>query len=367
MRDLSAPLAVLEDLIAIPSVPGTCNQEWLDYVTARMEEIGARVTVIPAPDGQCSGMIASIGPDVPGGIVLSGHADVVSATDQDWTTDPFALRRTEDRVYGRGTTDMKGFLACAIASLEEAAKNKMDRPVHLAISADEETNCQSAISLAQFLADEVPPPRGVIVGEPTGLAPANHHKGSYTYEVEITGQSAHASTPEKGVSAIAIAAHLISWIDHRSAKSFSPEATTFSVGRIEGGTASNIIAARCWFEWDIRLGPGQKLETITRDFQREATRLCAAFENAKVELQQTGAFPGFLTPTESDFAQECLNASIASAFCGFTGGTEAGIYQAAGLPAIVMGPGHIAQAHIADEFLALDQIEGCMNQLGKLL
>ena len=367
MPDLPTLLHSLDDLVALPTVPGENNREWLDYVSARLTQAGCSVAEVPSPTGDCSGLIASIGPDLPGGILLSGHVDVVSTEGQAWTSDPFRLRQSGDRVFGRGVTDMKGFVACALAVMEEAARRPLPRPIHLVLSADEETTCRSAQSLAAYVAEKLPPPRGIIIGEPTLLRPTNRHKGSYTYEVTVTGRAAHASRPELGVSATALAARLITWIEDQSAAAYSPELTTHSVGIVDGGSANNIIAGHCRFEWDIRLAPGDQLDQIEQTFQAEAERLLSPVrENAPeadISLRQTASFPGFLTPPDHPFTQECLHNSDAMEPGEFPAGTEAGIYAATGIPVIVMGPGDIAQAHIADEFLDVSQLENCAAQL----
>lgn len=366
MTGLSAELDILADLVAIPSVPGQANQDWLDYVSARLRPLGCRLTQVPSPARDCHGLIASVGPDGPDGIVLSGHVDVVSTDDQNWTSDPFRLRVDKDRFYGRGTTDMKGFVACAIAAVERAARGQLAHPVHLALSADEETTCLSAVSLADHIATALPPVRGVLVGEPTGLAPANRQKHSYTCEVTVTGRAAHAGRPALGVSATALAARLITWIDDRSGPPDSIDASTYSIGTLQGGTASNIIAERCVFEWDIRLSPDETLVNLLSAARSEAARLVAHAPGAKIDIKETARFPGFSTPSEAAFAIECQAAS-AQGFVPFPAGSEAGIFQAAGMPAIVMGPGDIAQAHVADEFIERDQIIGCRRQLDQLI
>lgn len=370
MTDLSQALAILDDLVAIPSVPGEQNQTWLSYVRSRLEAAGCRVSVVPSPSGDCEGLVASIGPDLPGGLVLSGHVDVVSVEGQQWTSDPFRLRHAGNRVVGRGSVDMKGFVACAIATIEHAASQTLARPLHVALSADEETACQSAVSLAAFVADRLPAPRGVLVGEPTCLHPVNRHRSSLTYEVEITGRSAHASMPELGFSATALAAHLMAWIDSRSARVFSPDVTTHSIGTVSGGTANNIIAGQCRFEWDIRLSPSEDLAKLTDGFRREAGRRLDEVRDrvpeAAVSLKETARFPGFHTEADSLFAQECIAVSDAASHKAMAAATEAGIFQDAGLPVIVMGPGNMEQAHTPDEFIELDQLAGCLAQLQQL-
>lgn len=370
MMDVSSTLSILDDLVAIPSVPGKANQEWLCYVRSRLAAAGCRVAVVPSATGACDGLIASVGPDQPGGLVLSGHVDVVSVDGQSWTSDPFRLRRAHNRLYGRGTTDMKGFVACAIATMEHAAQQRLERPLHVALSADEETTCQSAITLAAFVAEKLPAPRGVLVGEPTCLRPVNRHRASFTYEVEVTGRPAHASMPELGLSATALAARLITWIDDRSAKVFSPDATTHSIGTLGGGAANNIIAGRCRFEWDIRMSPGSDVEEIADAFRREADRLLAPLRKripeAAVSLNETARFPGFHTFANTLFAEECISVSAAASHAAMAAATEAGIFEGAGLPVIVMGPGDMEQAHTADEFIETGQLAGCLAQLSRM-
>ena len=370
MTDLSQTLAILDDLVAIPSVPGEQNQTWLSYVRSRLEAAGCRVSVVPSPRGDCEGLVASIGPDLPGGLVLSGHVDVVSVEGQQWTSDPFRLRRAGNSVVGRGSADMKGFVACAIATMEHAASQTLARPLHIALSADEETTCQSAVSLAAFIAEGLPSPRGVLVGEPTCLRPVNRHRASFTYEVEVTGRSAHASMPELGFSATGLAAHLMAWIDNRSARVFSPDVTTHSIGTVSGGTANNIIAGQCRFEWDIRLSPNEDLAELTEAFRREAGRRLGLVQDrvpeAQVTLTETARFPGFNMNADSPFAHECVAASDAASPMAMAAATEAGIFEDAGLPVIVMGPGNMEQAHTPDESIELDQLTGCLAQLQQL-
>lgn len=372
MRDmLPRTLAILADLVAIPSIPGAENETWLGYVQNLMTPLGARISMVPSPSGTCTGLIASIGPNVPGGLVLSGHMDVVDVVGQPWVRAPFRLSDEGARLYGRGTTDMKGFNACALAMMECAARLPLRRPLHLVLSADEETSCRSAVSLAAHIAQALPPVRGVLVGEPSGLRPVNRHKGSYTYLVEVMGRSAHASQPELGVSATALAARLMVWLEDRSARSAGPGATTHSVGTVSGGTANNIIAEQCRFEWDIRLAPLDDLAALMDGFQAEAARLLAPVQarapEAGVRLTQTAVFPGFQTLRDSPLAQECLAASGQSACDVMLAGTEAGIFQQVGLPVMIMGPGALTQAHIPDEYIARSELEGCLTQLSRMV
>ncbi len=217
--------------------------------------------------------------------------------------------------------------------------------MHLALPADEESTCHSAVSLAAHIAEHTPAPRGVLVGGPTCFAPVNRHKGSFIYTINVKGRSAHASMPELGVSATALAAHLITWIDSQSARSSAASATTHSIGWIEGGSTSNIIAEHCQFEWDIRLAPQDDLNALIDACRAQAAGMLTALQTripeAAITIEQTVRFPGFHTPPEAGFAQECLAVSAATSHVEFSTGTEAGLFQGAGLPVIVMGPGDL--------------------------
>ena len=353
--------------MAIRTIPVENNASWLQYISSRLTQAGCHCTIVPSADGRSDGLFARIGPQTRGGIVLSGHVDVVSTEGQDWTSDPFRLRRDGSRLVGRGAVDMKGFVACAIATMEAAATTDLERPLYLALSADEESTCQSAVTLAAHVATQVPTPRGVLVGEPSMLRAVTAHKGSFTYEVDVTGRSAHASMPELGASATALAARLICWIDDQSAPTFATDATTHSVGTVRGGSANNIIAEHCRFEWDVRLAPQDDLTAIIRGFEQKAEDLTAPLRDrvpeVRVALAQMARFPGFMTAGDAPFARECLGVSGTKADEKFAAGTEAGLFEEVGLPVIVMGPGNMAQAHTPDEFIEIAQLAGCMEQL----
>lgn len=210
MEALDRTIATLEALVAIPTVPGQSNAEMVEFITAAVSLLDARVRRVPSPLGDAEGLVLSTGPDVPGGLILSGHMDVVPVEGQDWASDPFRLRRAGDRLIGRGTCDMKGFVACALTQLSLVDPATAEVPLHVVLSADEESTCRSIDTLIAEIARHLPPVRGVIVGEPTALRPVNRHKASATHHVTVRGRAAHASIPHEGIDAVALAVRLMS-------------------------------------------------------------------------------------------------------------------------------------------------------------
>ncbi len=379
MDALSLTLQHLEGLVTCPTLSGDANDQINDYVADCLSSAGTRVVRIPSPLGHVEGIIASIGPDEPGGLILSGHSDVVPVDGQDWTSDPFQLRRQADKLYGRGSTDMKGFVACAMAVMQSAKADELSAPVHLFLSADEESTCQSVQSLIGHAQATLPPVRGVVVGEPTMMRPVDQHKTSATDLVEVTGHSAHASLAHKGVSATALAARLIVWLENETAKNaktpgtagFDPDYSTHTVGLLHGGIANNTVAQNCSFTWDMRLMPGEDLGDVTDRFDLYVQELLCAYQHISPEVQITrtreAVFPGLTPLAPCPFRQDVLAASGTTAFGVAAYGTEAGFFQTAGFDTVVWGPGNIQQAHTADEFIELDQLAGCIQMTLALL
>jgi acetylornithine deacetylase len=313
-------------------------------------------------------------------VVLSGHTDVVPVDGQDWSSDPFALTRRDGKLYGRGTADMKGFIACALSLAPEALERPLAFPLHLAFSYDEEIGCLGAPSLARHVAQAGTPPRAVIVGEPTGMDVIDAHKGIRGFVTTITGREAHSSQPDKGANAIFAAAELIRFLDGMAAEMrergdpsgrFDPPCTTVEVGTIQGGTAHNIVPRQCRFGWGYRYLPDQDPDEILRRFEAHAAqhvlpRLRATAPDTSIETNPRASVPA-LRPTASPAVE------IACALAGKneTGtvayGTEAGIFVGAGIPAVICGPGHIDQAHRPDEFIEAAQLDSCLAFLRRLI
>lgn len=372
--------ALLADLVAFPTVSARSNLALIDYTQALLSDVDIPSTVIYDEGRQKANLFATLGPDAPGGIVLSGHTDVVPTAGQDWTSDPFTLREHKGRLYGRGTSDMKGFIAACLAYapiLKEAAHTT---PIHFAFSYDEEIGCLGVRSMIEHIAQHIPRPKAVIVGEPTSMGVVNAHKGSRRFRTRVTGLEAHSSQTHLGVNAIAAAAKLINQLDVLQAElrergdptgRFEPPFTTIEVGTIQGGTAPNIIPRQCDFVWEYRMLPDQSPDEIRDRFAAFAedevlSQMQMTSADCKIETEELAfapplrAEPG--SPAETlVFALAERNEASAVAFA-----TEAGLFQGADIPAVVCGPGDIAQAHKPDEFIAVSELEACGRFLLKL-
>jgi acetylornithine deacetylase len=378
MPSLSTPealseraIAILADLVAFDTTSRRSNLELIAYVEAKLNAIGVASRRIGNAYGSKANLIASIGPAVEGGIVLSGHTDVVPVDGQPWTSDPFVLTERDGKLFARGAADMKGFLALTLAAAPDFANGSLSRPAHLAFSYDEEIGCLGAPDLVAEIVREVPRPDVVLVGEPTLMEVVSGHKGISVFRVTVHGREAHSSLTHLGVSAVMAAAKLMgSLADLAEAlergadphSPFHPPHATLTIGTVQGGTAGNILARRCEFLFDLRCPPGQEARTILEPFRAEVAALDAALKSrapeAGVVLEQLADVPP-LHP-ETDGAAERLVRSLA----GDNGparavayGAEAGQFQQAGYSTVICGPGSIEQAHQADEFVARAQMQ----------
>jgi acetylornithine deacetylase len=361
----------LARLVAFDTTSRGSNLELIAYVEAELAAIGVASRRVASPDGVKANLLATIGPEVAGGVVLSGHTDVVPVDGQPWTSDPFVLTRRGERLYGRGTCDMKGFLALALAAAPSLAAAPLKRPVHLAFSYDEEVGCLGAPDLIAEIAARVPAPAAVIVGEPTGMEAISGHKGIATFKVTVTGHEAHSSQTHLGASAnmaaIGLMAGLVALSERLAAEAdpaspFTPKGASLTIGQINGGTAVNILARECVFAFDLRTPPGLKPGPILADFFAEAAAVDAAlkarFPHAGVLVEARSATPAFAP--EPDGAAEAFARRLA----GDNGpprvapyAAEAGQFQQAGYSTVICGPGSIDQAHQPDEYVELSQMQ----------
>jgi acetylornithine deacetylase len=366
------PVEMVRRLVGFDTVSARSNLDLIRWVADYLagHGIAARLTYDEARTK--ANLFATIGPaEAGGGVILSGHTDVVPVTGQAWDSDPFTVVERDGKLYGRGTADMKSFLAIALALVPEFRARALKRPIHLALSFDEEVGCNGVGHLIADLPEGRARPRLVVIGEPTLMAVANAHKGSFVFRTTVTGLEAHSSAPQRGVNAIFAASEIIQFIaalasEARAAprpeSGFVPPYTSFNVGMIEGGTAANIIPRECAFTWEFRTLPGVDPETLRRRVDGFVEgdllpRLRQGHPAAGVATEVLARVPS-LVPEERSPAEELArqltgaNDTIVVAF-----GTEAGLFQAAGIPAIVCGPGSIDQAHKPNEFIALEQIE----------
>lgn len=362
---------ILARLVSFDTTSRGSNLALIEWVEAYLSDLGVASRRVPNADGTKSNLMASIGPAVEGGVVLSGHTDVVPVDGQPWSSDPWVLTQRDGRLYGRGTCDMKGFLALALAAAPDLVAADLKRPVHLALSYDEEVGCLGAPDMIAVIARDLPRPALVVVGEPTDMVAVQAHKGIASYWVTVTGREAHSSLTHLGVSANMVAVKLMSHLLELSerlerqadpASPFLPKGATLTIGQVNGGTAVNILARQCVFVFDLRTPPGLDPQAILADFFALADQLDAEVRakapegGVKVEVRS-------LTPSfapEKDGAAE----AFARRMAGDNGparvapyAAEAGQFQGAGFSTVICGPGSIDQAHQPDEYVEIAQME----------
>ncbi|MFY9209743.1 MAG: acetylornithine deacetylase [Aestuariivita sp.] len=380
MIPLERTITTLARLIGYPTVSSDSNLALIRDLAAALEQLGARVDIFEDATGTKANLFATLGPDRDGGLVLSGHSDVVPVADQDWSSDPFVMREDGDRLYGRGTCDMKGFIAAAITTAERYAQMELQRPIHFAFTHDEEVGCIGARALVDELRARRVRPSMVVIGEPTEMRVIEGHKGCCEYTVRFEGREGHGSNPDAGVNAAEYAARYAArllalredLIARRPVSSrFDPPWTTLNIGRISGGTAHNIISGKAEIDWEMR--PVQdsdagfvkdEMHHYTQDILLPAMR--AVDPNAVIETETIGEIAG-LEPAETNVARDVIMAlSGANGADLVSFGTEAGLFQQLGADVIVCGPGSIEQAHKPDEFISRDQLAACLDLLEKL-
>jgi len=364
-------IARLARLVAFDTTSRHSNLRLIEQVEAWLSEIGVPSTRVANADGTKANLYATIGPAVEGGVVLSGHTDVVPVDGQPWTSDPWTLTERDGRLHGRGACDMKGFLALALAASPFLAQpGRLQRPLHLAFSYDEEVGCLGAPAMIEEIARTLPRPAAVIVGEPTGMEVVNGHKGITSYVVTVTGHEVHSSLTHLGLSANMAAIELLRTLADIAARleaeadphsPFCPAHATLTVGQVNGGTAVNILARECVFVFDLRCPPGTEPDAILAPFLAQATaldaRIKARFPQCGVVVRRRSATPAF-APVAGGEAER-----IARAAAGDNGparvvpyAAEAGQFQEGGFSVVICGPGSIEQAHQPDEWVSRTQM-----------
>jgi acetylornithine deacetylase len=366
--------AILQRLVAFDSVSDRSNLALVDYLEGYFRDLGVPTTRAPNAAGDKAALLATIGPTVPGGVVLSGHTDVVPVEGQIWSGDPFQLREIDGRLYGRGACDMKGFDAVVLAMVPVFQAAGLERPIHILLSYDEETTCLGSLDCIARFGRETPRPALAIVGEPTMMTVADAHKGVATFRTRVTGFEAHSAKPALGANAVAIACDIVSEID-RLARAFEapdkldprfdPPYSTLHVGMIHGGTARNILARECEFHWEFRGLPGVATATaagLVQAFvdQVALPRLTRFVSGPSIVTTMEVDVPGLGAKGADDAATLALRLTRSNHTIAVSFATEAGHFQRAGLPTVVCGPGSIDQAHKPDEFLAASQLSACV-------
>jgi acetylornithine deacetylase len=376
------PRQVLDRLVSFPTVSRDSNLALVDWLESYLSGHGVRCFRHWNEDRRKAALIAHAGPWVAGALVLSGHSDVVPVDGQTWTSDPWTVVERDGRLYGRGTCDMKGFVALAVWAVVEAARRGVRRPLQLALSYDEELGCTGAPPMIGTMQEVVPRGTAAIIGEPSGMRVITGHKGGTGYHVHVRGHEVHSSLLPEGVSAVMEAARLIQWVNDRNAAiqaapplpvggRFRPPFTTLHVGRIAGGTADNITAADCRFAVEMRCVPDDDIEGHAAAFRQEAERLDVALKarrpEAGVHLDRFFDVPALRPEAEgeAEALARMLTGDNAAGVVSY--GTEAGQFQAAGYSAVVCGPGHIAQAHQPDEYLELSEFAAGETFMRRLL
>lgn len=380
MSILEDAKTLLGELISFPTVSSDSNLDMIKHLADRLSDCGAEVEIWHDETGTKANLFATLGPKRDGGIVLSGHSDVVPVADQDWSSDPFVMEERDGKWFGRGTCDMKGFIAAAVVMAPYYAKLDLQRPVHFAFTYDEEIGCFGAQALAKTLREKAIKPAVVIIGEPTSMRIIEGHKGCYEYTAHFTGFEGHGSAPERGVNAVEYAVQYVSKLLALKAdlqgrapanSPFDPPWTTINTGTLVGGVAHNVIPGKARVDWEMR--PVQKADA---DYVKdELHRFCAqtlipamqtVHPDAGIKTEVIGEVDGLEPMDENEARDLVMELTGANGADVVPFGTEAGIFQQLGMSVVVCGPGSIDQAHKPDEYVSVDQMAQCLDMLGRL-
>ncbi len=379
MSELSSR-ALLERLIGFATVSRDSNLELIAFMRQYLADLGVESELFHNAERTKANLYATIGPRDRGGIVLSGHTDVVPVDGQAWTVEPFRLTEKDGRLYGRGTADMKGYLASVLAAVPVFLKRKLEIPVHLAFSYDEEVGCLGVRSMLADIQERAHKPRLCLIGEPTELKPVLGHKGKLAMRCHVKGAACHSAYAPYGVNAIQYAARLINRLEaigdelarpeHRDER-FDPPFSTVQTGIIKGGRALNIVPAECEFDFEVRSVPGFDANTVADRLQAFAQgellpKMRQVHGDSDIRLQPLNAYPGLATPPDSDAARLLALLSGSNDFGTVAFGTEGGLFTQAGIPTVVCGPGSMDQGHKPDEFVSIDQMDRCDAMLVRL-
>lgn len=359
-------ISILRQLVSFDSTSRYSNLPLIEWMADYLSTRGARVELVYSDGRDKANLLGSIGPDREGGVVLSGHTDVVPVDGQEWTSDPFALTERDGRLYGRGSSDMKGFIASSLAALDDWKNLKLLRPLHFAFSYDEEVGCLGAHSLVDRIAGSVPRPDFAIIGEPTDMRIGVAHNGVTGLHTTFRGVAAHASNPSLGINAIDAAAGFVRFLgDVARLPRIADNGCTLNVGRIAGGAATNIVAERCSVRWEYRTDRTQEAVVIQRmvaDYL-EGDAVSALEVASEIELD----VPQFTSQLGEKSMQVLAEFGAKLPVTTVPFGSEAGIFERSRIPSVVCGPGSINQAHRPDEWIAcaaLAEADRFMSQVG---
>jgi acetylornithine deacetylase len=371
---------LLDKLISFTTVSRDSNLALIEFVRDYLAQFDIESELFYNAERTKANLFATIGPRDRGGIVLSGHTDVVPVDGQPWTVDPFRLTEKDGRLYGRGTADMKGFLASVLAAVPMLIERELRLPVHLAFSYDEEVGCLGVRPMLAQLEKRAHKPVLCLIGEPTSLKPVLGHKGKLAMRCQVKGAPCHSAYAPYGVNAIQYAARLINRLEeigerlaqpeHHDER-FDPPYSTVQTGVIKGGRALNIVPAECEFDFEVRALPGFEASTVAKDLQAYAQaellpKMRAIEPETDVRLEALSAYPGLATSPESEAARLVALLSGSSEFGTVAFGTEGGLFDQAGIPTVVCGPGSMDQGHKPDEYVTLEQLHDCDAMLIRL-
>ncbi len=377
---LSQTIDMLDDLIAFQTVSDQSNLDMIAYLAERLEGAGAKTDIFHDATGEKANLWATLGPDTDGGVVLSGHCDVVPVVDQVWASDPFKMEARDDKLFGRGSCDMKGFVAAATVMAPVYAERITDKPVHFSFTYDEETGCFGAQDLVGSLSEKGVRPAMAWVGEPTLMQVIDGHKGCYEYTTHFKGLAGHGSAPDLGVNAVEYGAQFIAKIlELKEAlrqrapdgSNFVPPWTTFNTGYLRGGSAHNVIPDHASVAWDMRPVQASDAEFVKAELEAFCTdvllpEMRKVDPDADITTEILAEVDG-LEPKDENAARDLMmeltgaNGTDLVAF-----GTEAGMFQQMGMSVVICGPGSIEQAHKADEFVAVEQLQACLDVMDRL-
>ncbi|NHX02268.1 acetylornithine deacetylase [Pseudomonas koreensis] len=374
-------VALLRTLVGFDTTSRESNLQLIEFVRDYLAGSDVPCELIYNAERSKANLFATIGPAEQPGIVLSGHTDVVPVDGQPWTVAPFELSEHDGKLFGRGTADMKGYIACVLALVPALVAADLRMPVHIALSYDEEVGCLGVRSLLAELQQRPVKPLLCIIGEPTELKPVLGHKGKLAMRCDVHGHPCHSAYAPLGVNAIEYAAELIGELgrigqqlkapEHHDAR-FDPPYSTVQTGVISGGKALNIVPADCRFDFEIRALPSQDPTQVAQQLQAYAEqqvlpRMRAVSEHSAIRFSELSAYPGLATDAQSEAAE------LIAAFCGsrefgtVAFGTEGGLFDAAGIPTVVCGPGSMDQGHKPDEFVSRAQLDACDAMLQRML
>lgn len=372
-------LRLVEKLIAFDTTSRGSNLALIDFAQELLEAAGGRCRRTYDKSGLKANLFASLGPDGPGGYVLSGHSDVVPVDGQDWSSDPFAPEIRDGRLYGRGAADMKGFLGTALTLLPDMARAKLKRPLHFALSYDEEVGCAGVQGLLDDLDRAGIRPALALIGEPTEMKIVGAHKSGAVIRTSCIGHEGHSSAPDKGASAVMMAGAFVAYLDQLGDElkgdrdeRFDPPYSTVQANVIDGGTAVNVLAREAHVTWEYRALPDRDCEAIVAHATRHAEHAILPkyrrhAPDARFETEVKASYPGLVLDADSPAVTLAREISGLNAVQAVAYGTEAGLFQRAGIPAVICGPGSIEQAHKADEYVALSELAACEVFLRRLI